>query len=142
MRPLAFFDCITRALHVKEPHAIVPWLLIRARLRVSAQAWMVSPKWTSHAQGFNRVSVNAGLNTSQSMLEILGSWVVLALWPPASVGRLAALGAVSIACASLSAIVGARPLNITSPKTSGLFLGPPDKKEENKEQLSLLEPIQ
>ncbi len=54
--------------------------------------------------------MNAALNTSQSVLEMAGSWAVLAAMPAPPIGRLAALGAVSIACASLSAIVGARPL--------------------------------
>ena len=57
-------------------------------------------------QGYNRVAVNAALNTSQSVLEIAVSWVVLSAMPAAPRGRLAALGAVSIACASLFAIVG------------------------------------
>ena len=58
------------------------------------------------AQGYNRVAVNAALNTGQSLLEIAGSWVVLAAMPAAPQGRLAALGAVSVACASLTAIIG------------------------------------
>lgn len=61
---------------------------------------------SAFVQGYNRVAVNAALNTSQSVLEIAGSWVVLAAMPAAPRGRLAALGAVSIACASLFAIVG------------------------------------
>ncbi|BDA46390.1 probable protein DETOXIFICATION 45, chloroplastic at C-terminar half [Coccomyxa sp. Obi] len=57
-------------------------------------------------QGYNRVAVNAALNTGQSLLEIAGSWVVLAAMPAAPQGRLAAVGAVSVACASLAAIIG------------------------------------
>ncbi len=51
--------------------------------------------------------MNAALNTGQSLLELAGSAVVLAVLPAPPQGRLAALGCVTLACAVLSAAVGA-----------------------------------
>ena len=62
-----------------------------------------------HAQGYKRVGVSAALNTGQSIVELCGSYVVLALVQSPSAGRLASLGAVSLASAILATILGARP---------------------------------
>jgi hypothetical protein len=60
-------------------------------------------------QGYKRVGFCAALNSGQSVLEIAGSFAALALLPqPQRTGPLATLGAVSLACALLSAVVGER----------------------------------
>ncbi|EIE23957.1 hypothetical protein COCSUDRAFT_62487 [Coccomyxa subellipsoidea C-169] len=93
------------------------WTLLRSRVQQEAAAYwwlraglapiaLLNMAINGILQGYNRVAVNAALNTSQSVLEIAGSWAVLAAMPAPPIGRLAALGAVSIACASLSAIEG------------------------------------
>ena len=62
-----------------------------------------------HAKGYKRVGVSAALNTGQSIVELCGSYVVLALVQSPSTGRLASLGAVSLASAILATILGAKP---------------------------------
>lgn len=67
------------------------------------------PCWGICQQGYKRVTVSAALNTAQSVLEVCGSFLVLSLLPASALqrhGSLAALGAVSLACAILSAIAG------------------------------------
>ena len=61
------------------------------------------------AQGYKRVGVSAALNTGQSVVELCGSYAVLALVQSPSAGRLASLGAVSLASAILAATLSARP---------------------------------
>ena len=58
-----------------------------------------------NVQGYNRVAVSAALNMGQCLIEIVGSYAVLL--GPATEGRLAALGWVSLACAALTAVIGA-----------------------------------
>jgi len=55
------------------------------------------------------VGVSAALNTCQSLAEICASVLVLSILPPPAAGRLAALGAASIATAALACIAGACP---------------------------------
>ena len=62
------------------------------------------------AQGYKRVGVSAALNTGQSILELCGSYVVLALVQSPSASRLASLGAISLASAALATILGAKAL--------------------------------
>ena len=62
-----------------------------------------------HAKGYKRVGVSAALNTGQSIVELCGSYVVLALVRSPSTGHLASLGAVSLASAILATILGAKP---------------------------------
>ncbi len=58
------------------------------------------------AQGYNRVGISAALNTGQSILEICGSILVLALVQNSALRRLSSLGIVSLAAAGLSTIIG------------------------------------